>query len=51
MTNETFYPPQNFSKQAVLQHVPRSREDEAAALRYLDKHAPDVIGMVLGGVL
>jgi hypothetical protein len=40
-----------FSKQAVLNHVPRNLEEERLALTYMDKHAPDLIGMVLGGAL
>lgn len=40
-----------FSKQAVLNHVPRNEEEERLALRYLDKHAPDLVGMVMGHVL
>jgi hypothetical protein len=40
-----------FSKQAVLNHVPRDLEEERLALRYLDKHAPDLVGVIMGGVL
>jgi len=40
-----------FTNQAVLNHVPRNLEEERLALTYLDKHAPDLVGMVLGGVL
>jgi len=40
-----------FTKQAVLNHVPRNLEEERLALTYMDKHAPDLIGMVLGGAL
>jgi len=40
-----------FTKQAVLNHVPRNLEDEALALRYLDRFAPDLVGVIMGGVL
>ena len=40
-----------FGKQRVLNHVPRNEEDERLALRYLDKWAPDLVGVILGGVL
>jgi len=40
-----------FTKQAVLNHVPRNLEEERLALRFLDKHAPDLVGVILGGVL
>lgn len=40
-----------FGKQHVLNHAPRNEEDERLALRYLDKRAPDLVGMIMGGVL
>jgi len=40
-----------FSKQAVLNHVPRNLEEERLALRYLDRFAPDLVGMVMGHLL
>jgi len=40
-----------FSKQAVLNHVPRNLEEERLALTYLDKFAPDLVGVIMGGVL
>jgi hypothetical protein len=40
-----------FSKQAVLNYVPRDHDEEARALRYLDKFAPDLVGVIMGGVL
>jgi hypothetical protein len=40
-----------FSKQAVLNHVPRNLEEERLALRFLDKWAPDLVGVIMGGVL
>jgi hypothetical protein len=49
--NSTYAVNNTFGKQRILNHVPRDHEEEAAALRYLDKHAPDLVGMVMGGVL
>jgi hypothetical protein len=49
--NNTFAPAKTFGKQHVLNHAPRNVEEEAAALRYLDKFAPDLVGMIMGGVL
>jgi hypothetical protein len=40
-----------FAKQAVLNHVPRNLEEERLALRFLDKWAPDLVGVIMGGVL
>lgn len=40
-----------FGKQHVLNHAPRDHEAERRALTYLDKFAPDLVGMVLGHVL
>lgn len=40
-----------FAKQPILNHIPRSEDDERRALRYLDKHAPDLVGVIMGGVL
>jgi len=40
-----------FSKQAVLNHVPRNLEEERRALTFLDKFAPDLVGMIMGHVL
>ena len=49
--NSNVYQYKTFSKQAVLNHVPRNMEEERLALRYLDKHAPDLVGVIMGGVL
>lgn len=40
-----------FGRQQLLHQIPRDPEQERLAQRYLDKHAPDLIGMILGGVL
>ena len=40
-----------FGRQQLLHNIPRDPEAEKLAHRYLDKHAPELIGMVLGGVL
>lgn len=50
-SNNQFSSNLTFGKQRVLNHVPRDEEVEARALRYLDKHAPDLVGMVMGHVL
>jgi len=39
-----------FSKQAVL-NVPRNLEEERRALTFLDKFAPDLVGMIMGHLL
>jgi len=49
--NTQFTRQQTFTKQHVLNEIPRDREAERRALTYLDKHAPDLIGMVMGHVL
>ncbi len=40
-----------FNNQHVLNDIIRDPEAERLALSYLNKNAPDVIGMILGGVL
>ena len=49
--NNTFLPAKTFGKQHVLNHAPRNVEEEAAALVYLDRHAPDLVGMIMGHLL
>jgi len=49
--NSTFAPVSAFSKQMVLNTVQRDFEAERLAKVYLDRKAPDLIGMILGGVL
>jgi len=51
MKTGTVEQPRTFTKQAVLNHVPRNVEEERLALRYLDNWAPDLVGVILGGVL
>jgi len=40
-----------FQNQHMLNEVPRDQQDERRALAYLDKWAPDLVPMILGGVL
>ena len=49
--NSNVYQYKTFTKQAVLNHVPRNVDEERLALRFLDKHAPDLVGVIMGGVL
>ena len=49
--NSTFSPVSAFQKQMVLNTVQRNTEDERLAKIYLDRKAPDLIGMILGHVL
>ena len=49
--NNTFLPAKTFGKQHVLNHAPRNLEEERLALIYLDKFAPDLVGMIMGHVL
>lgn len=50
-SNNQFASALTFGKQHVLNHAPRDLEAEKLALRYLDKRAPDLVGMILGAVL
>ena len=49
--NSNFTRNQTFTFQHVLNEVPRDQQDERRALAFLDKHAPDLVPMILGGVL
>ena len=40
-----------FGRQQLLHNIPRNVDDERMALTYLNRRAPDLIGMILGGVL
>ena len=40
-----------FGRQQLLHNIPRDPEAERLALTYLNRRAPDLIGMILGGVL
>ena len=50
-SNNQFSSNLTFGKQHVLNHAPRDLEAEARALRYLDKRAPDLVGMIMGHLL
>jgi hypothetical protein len=49
--NSTVTQTRTFTNQHVLNEVRRDHEAERLALTYLDRHAPDLVGMVLGHVL
>ena len=49
--NSTFSPVSAFQKQMILNTVQRNQSDEHLAKVYLDKHAPDLLGMVMGHLL
>lgn len=49
--NNTYYPANTFGKQHTLNYAANERAEQDAALRYLDKHAPDLVGMIMGHVL
>ena len=51
MSIVNFEPGSTFSRTPLLTLPPRNLEEERLALRFLDKHAPDLVGVVLGGVL
>lgn len=46
-----FEPGSTFSRNNVLGYAERDPEQERLALAYMNKHAPDLIGVVMGGVL
>jgi hypothetical protein len=49
--NNTYAANITFTQQRILNHVPRDLEAERLALQRLDRMAPDLVAMVLGGVL
>ena len=49
--NNTYAPAKTFGKQHVLNHAPRNEQEERLALTYLDKWAPDLVGMIMGHLL
>jgi hypothetical protein len=49
--NSQYARQQTFGKQHLLNEIPRDVEAERRALAYLDKWAPDLVPMVMGGVL
>ena len=40
-----------FGRQQLLHNIPRDPEAERLALTYLNRKAPDLVAMVLGGCL
>lgn len=50
-SNNQFSANLTFGKQRVLNHVPRDAELERLALRYLDRNAPDLVGVIMGHLL
>ena len=49
--NSQYVRNQTFGKQQLLNHVPRDVEEERLALQRLNRSAPDLVAMILGGVL
>ena len=49
--NDTVQSSYVFGQQQILHTLTRDQEAERRALRFLDKYAPDLVPMVLGGVL
>jgi len=49
--NNQYAPAKTFGKQHVLNHAPRNLEEERLALIYLDRKAPDLVGMIMGHLL
>lgn len=50
-SNSTLQSTHVFRQQQLLHTIPRNQEDERLALTYLNKKAPDLVAMILGGVL
>ena len=46
-----FEPGSTFTRSHILEYTERDPEAERLALAYMNKFAPDLVGMVLGGVL
>ena len=51
MSSINFEPGPTFTNHPVMAYAERNLEDERLALNYMNKNAPDLIGMVLGHVL
>ena len=49
--NSTLQAVSAFRKQSVLNFAPRNQEDERLAKVYLDRKAPDLLGMIMGHLL
>ena len=50
-SNNQFASALTFGKQHVLNHAPRDQQAEKLALTYLNKRAPDLVGMIMGHLL
>lgn len=46
-----FEPGSTFTRSHILEYTERDHEAERLALQFMNKHAPDLVGMVMGGVL
>lgn len=46
-----FEPGSTFTRSHILEYTERDPEAERLALLYLDKNAPDLVGVIMGGVL
>jgi len=49
--NDTLQSSYVFGQQQILHTLTRDHEAERRALKYLDRFAPDLVPMILGGVL
>jgi hypothetical protein len=49
--NSTLQQTRTFTNQHVLNEVRRDPVEEQLALRYLDKWAPDLVGVIMGHLL
>ncbi len=49
--NGTVSATKTFNNQHVLNDIIRDPEAERLALNYMNRHAPDLLGMIMGGVL
>jgi len=46
-----FEPGSTFTRSHILEYKERDEEAERLALTYMNKYAPDLVGMILGHVL
>lgn len=46
--NSNVYQINTYGKQYVTNYAPTNHGERAAATSYLERHAPDLIGMILG---
>ena len=49
--NDTLQSSYVFGQQQILHTLTRNTDDEQLALTYLNRKAPDLVAMILGGVL